>query len=162
MVRRLVLIALGLIAASTAGWHFFLQLQTIPLTEPMGMWETNYVSIAQHWPAGYQWGNFVLGHDNYGPAYPLFCRPFIHFIADIYQAHRIANLTALLAACGVLWWILRANRCAPVIAAAATAQTPSNNAVPTAPRRDCTLGWPSAKITSISSATRKSGRACTE
>ena len=119
--RRLVIIALWLLAATAGAYHLFLQLRTIPLDEPMGMWETNYVSIAQHWPQGYQWGNFVAGHDNYGPGYPLFCRPFIHFIPDIYQAHRIANLAALLAACGVLWRILRAHRCAPVIAAAATA-----------------------------------------
>jgi hypothetical protein len=105
----------------TAGYHLFVHLQTIGLREPMGMWETNYVSIATQWPHQYQWGNFVAGHDNYGPGYPLFCRPFLALVPDLYQALRVANLVALLAACSVLWWILRANRCTPVITAAAVA-----------------------------------------
>lgn len=117
----MTVIALWLMAAMTAGYHLFVHAQTIPLREPMGMWETNYVSIAQHWPDQYQEGNFVLGHDNYGPGYPFFCRAFIPLFADIYVAHRVANLVALLAACGVLWWILRANRCPAVITAVVTA-----------------------------------------
>jgi hypothetical protein len=112
--------ALWFIAAAAASYHLFLQAKTLTLAEPMGMWETNYVSIAAHWPGQYQWGNFVAGHDNYGPGYPLFCRPFLLVFADVYLAHRVANLVALAAGCGVLWWILRANHCSPAVAAAAT------------------------------------------
>ncbi len=117
----MLVVALWLGTAVAAGYHLFLHLRTIGLREPMGMWETNYVSIAAQWPHQYQWGSFVAGHDNYGPGYPLFCRPFLALLSDIYVAHRVANFVALAAASGVLWWILRANRCAPVVAAAVTA-----------------------------------------
>lgn len=115
-------LALMLGALLVAGSHAAAHLRTLTLGEPMGMWETTYVAIARAWPYQYQFGNFVAGHDNYGPGFPAFCRPFLALVADPYVAQRLANLTALLAATGALAWILRGNRCSwPVTAATSAA-----------------------------------------
>lgn len=103
-----------LAAALVFAYYLAFELSTIRLAEPMGTWETIYASIARVWPHEYQAGNFVAGHDNYGPGYPAFCRPFICAFADIYVAHRVANLVALATACLVLAGILRLNGCSRV------------------------------------------------
>lgn len=117
----LVRAALVLGAALAIAVHGFSEIRTLRLREPMGMWETTYASISRVWPHEYQLGNYVAGHDNYGPGYPAFCRPFVHLIADVYVAHRTANLVAICAACAALFGILRSNRCSVPICAAVTA-----------------------------------------
>lgn len=116
-IRRLVHGAVWAAALAVFGYHLLLELRSVPLQEPMGMWDTIYASIARTWPHQYQWGNYVLGHDNYGPGYPAFCRPFIALIGNVYVAHRAANVVALAASCILLGWLLRSNRC-PAYAAA--------------------------------------------
>ena len=110
-VRRGVGVALWAAAALVVGYHAAVEIASIPLGEPMGFWETVYASIAREWPHGYQWGHFIAGHDNYGPGYPAFCRPFLFVFTDVYVAHRVANLFCLAAACILLAVLLRGNRC---------------------------------------------------
>ena len=98
---RLLAVALWLGSLTVLGYHLLVEVTTIGLPEPMGLWETTYASLARVFPHEYQPGNFVLGHDNYGPGYPAFCRPFLALIADPYAAHRVANLVALALAADV-------------------------------------------------------------
>ncbi len=92
------------------------------------MWETAYASIARAWPGQYQWGNYMAGYDGYGPGYPAFCRVFLLAVGDPYEAHRIANLAALLAACGLVAWLFRLSRCPAAVAAAGVAVVFAANA----------------------------------
>lgn len=108
-------------AAAVAAYHLFVELSTVALQEPMGVWETAYASIARAWPGQYQYGSYVAGYDGYGPGYPAFCRVFLAAIGDPYAAHRVANLAALLCACALVGWLLRRVRCPGHIAAAAVA-----------------------------------------
>jgi hypothetical protein len=122
--RRLTLlvqISLVLGAVLVIAVHGYSEVRALYLSEPMGMWETTYESIARVWPHEYQLGNYVAGHDSYGPGYPAFCRPFLGLFADGYFAHRAANLFAICAACAALVCILHACRCSVPIIAATTA-----------------------------------------
>jgi hypothetical protein len=118
---RLLALALWLGALTVLGYHLLVEVTTIGLPEPMGLWETTYASLARVFPHEYQPGNFVLGHDNYGPGYPAFCRPFLALVADPYAAHRVANLVALALAAAVLAWLLRQNRAPAAVAAGVVA-----------------------------------------
>jgi hypothetical protein len=118
---RLLAVALWLGSLTVLGYHLLVEVTTIGLPEPMGLWETTYASLARVFPHEYQPGNFVLGHDNYGPGYPAFCRPFLALIADPYAAHRVANLVALALAAAVLAWLLRQNRAPAAVAAGVVA-----------------------------------------
>jgi hypothetical protein len=109
------------VSLTVLGYHLLVEVTTIGLPEPMGLWETTYASLARVFPHEYQPGNFVLGHDNYGPGYPAFCRPFLALIADPYAAHRVANLVALALAAAVLAWLLRQNRAPAAVAAGVVA-----------------------------------------
>lgn len=117
-MRKVVRIALWSAAALVVGYHAVVEITSISLGEPMGLWETVYASIAREWPQQYQWGHFVLGHDNYGPGYPAFCRPFLLVFSDVYVAHRVANLVCIVAACVLLAGLLRLNKCRGPITAA--------------------------------------------
>jgi hypothetical protein len=99
------LLWLGVIAAG--GYHLAIQGLGLRLPEPMGSWETVYAAVAQAWPDQYQWSHYTDGHDGYGPGYPAFVRPFLLLGLDVYVAHRLANLAALLAACAWLGRLLR-------------------------------------------------------
>jgi hypothetical protein len=116
-LTRLLPLGLWLGALMVLGYHLAVEVTSIGLPEPMGFWETAYASIARVFPHEYQPGNFVLGHDNYGPGYPAFCRPFLALIADPYVAHRVANLVALVLACAVLTRLLRQNRASRAVTA---------------------------------------------
>ncbi|HVZ63859.1 MAG TPA: hypothetical protein VG936_04660 [Lacunisphaera sp.] len=110
-LRPAVLACLWIAAIVAAGYHLYVQGRAVGLAEPMGMWDTNYVALAQVWPHQYQAGHFVDGFDPYGPGYPTFVRPFLRAMRDPYVAHRLANFAALAAACVMLALLLRANRC---------------------------------------------------
>jgi hypothetical protein len=120
-LRQILLLALGAAALITAAYHLACELRTLSLTEPMGMWETSYAAVARVWPHEYQFGSYVSGHDNYGPGFPAFCRPFLAAIGDVYVAQRVANLAALAGACLVLALILRGNGCGGAECAAVAA-----------------------------------------
>jgi hypothetical protein len=109
--RKVVEIALWSAAALVVAYHAAVEIASISLGEPMGLWDTVYASIAREWPQQYQWGHFVLGHDNYGPGYPAFCRLFILAFPDVYVAHRVANLVCIVVACVLLAGLLRLNKC---------------------------------------------------
>jgi hypothetical protein len=91
-------------------YHFAMVLATVRLSEPMGYPEVVYRGIAEVWPHQYQPGHFVDAQDNYGPGYSTFCRPFLALLSDPYEAARVANLVALVAATGILLAILRLDR----------------------------------------------------
>jgi hypothetical protein len=91
-------------------YHLALVAATLRLGEPMGYPEVVYRGIAEVWPHQYQPGHFVDAQDNYGPGYSTFCRPFLALGLDPYVAARVANLSALLGATGILLGILRVNR----------------------------------------------------
>ena len=114
-------LSLAAAAAITAGYHLNCEVRTLSLPEPMGMWETSYAAEARVWPNEYQYGNYVCGHDNYGPGYPAFCRPFLAALGDVYVAHRASNLVAIAGACCLLVGILRGNGCPWPECAATTA-----------------------------------------
>jgi hypothetical protein len=95
---RIVAAALWTGSLVVAAYHAALVSATVRLGEPMGLWEVTYAFIAREFPSGYQWGHFVLGHDNYGPLFPLFCQPFIYALGNPYLAGRVANALALLGA----------------------------------------------------------------
>ncbi len=120
-VRGIVRAALWLAAIGVAGYHLALEASTLGLAEPMGMSETVYASIMHLWPHQYQWGHFVLGQDNYGPGYPALCSLFLLATPDVYLADRLANLASIAAACALLAWLLRRNRCRPEVTAGVVA-----------------------------------------
>ncbi|HEY1792678.1 MAG TPA: hypothetical protein VGG34_07150 [Opitutaceae bacterium] len=108
-------------AAVVLSYHAALVLRAIALAEPMGKWETVYASVLRAWPHEYQWGNFLAGHDNYGPGYPAYCQPFLLLLGDPYVACRTASLVALVLASAVFAWLLRRGACPAARAAAWTA-----------------------------------------
>lgn len=117
-ISRLLAIALWTAAAITLGMHLALHVAATRLEMPMGSWETVYAAIARVWPAQYQWENFVVGHDGYGPGYPTFMRPFLALGGDVYLTHRIANLGTLIAIVALLARLLRSVGCPRVSVAA--------------------------------------------
>jgi hypothetical protein len=119
--RKLLTAAVWTGAVTVAGYHLFLEAATITLPEPMGIWETAYSSIDRMWPNQYHLGNFVLGHDNYGPGYPAFCRPFLWAFANVLVAHRVANLVLIAGASLLVGLLVRINRGSPSITAAVVA-----------------------------------------
>jgi hypothetical protein len=52
--QRLIRAALWIGSAMVVAYHLVLELSTITLPEPMGLWETVYASIARTWPNQYQ------------------------------------------------------------------------------------------------------------
>jgi hypothetical protein len=114
-------IGLWLGVAVVVAYHLGLELATIRLQEPMGFWETVYAARAEVWPHQYQIGNYINGHDGYGPGYPAFVRPFLWLGIDVYVAHRLANLVAILSSCALIFWLLRQQRCSHFMAASLTA-----------------------------------------
>jgi len=89
------------------GYHFGIEWKALGLTEPMGSWETGYASIARAWPNQYQWDHWIDGHDGYGPGYPTLVQFFLRAGLDVYVAHRLVNLIAILLACGLVARMLR-------------------------------------------------------
>lgn len=89
------------------GYHFGIEWKALWLTEPMGSWETVYASIARAWPNQYQWDHWIDGHDGYGPGYPTLVQFFLRAGLDVYVAHRLVNLIAILLACGLVARMLR-------------------------------------------------------
>ena len=104
---RLAAIILWTLALAVGGYHLVLEVMTLRLPEPMGIWETAYASEVRIWPHQYQPGHFVEGFDPYGPGYPATVRPFLALGMGTYPAHRLASLLALLGASALLAWTLR-------------------------------------------------------
>src|SRR5688572_14755917 len=110
-IERLFSVALWVATAVVGGYHLGLQITTIGLETPMGFWETTYVARANAWPDQYQWSHYLDGHDGYGPGYPAFVRPLLWTGLDVYVAHRLANLIAIVGACALVWRLLRHQGC---------------------------------------------------
>jgi hypothetical protein len=118
---RVIEVVLWVGAIVVGGYHLGLQVVAIGLPEPMGSWETVYAAIARVWPEQYQWVNHVEGHDGYGPGYPAFVRPFLLVGFEVYVAHRLANLVAILLAGGLVVRLLLQRGCPAWATAALTA-----------------------------------------
>jgi hypothetical protein len=121
-------LALWIGTVVVGSYHLCLELLTVTLPEPMGFWETAYAARARIWPNQYQFGHYINGHDGYGPGYLAFVRPFLWTGLDVYAAHRIANLVAILLTCALLMRLLRHHCCPLAIAAALTVILYSLNA----------------------------------
>lgn len=94
-----------LVSSYHVGMHLFSLTQSLP----MGSWETVYAAIARVWPHQYQWENWMDGHDGYGPGYPCFVRPFLITGLDVYVAHRLAGLLALILVCALVAGLMLRN-----------------------------------------------------
>jgi hypothetical protein len=110
-----------LAAAVVVGYHLLLECESIGLETPMGCPETIYCAVAKAWPHEYQAGHYVEAQDNYGPVYPLLCRPFQVAGLGIYSAARTANLFFIVGATLLLALILWANGCRSDVAVAGCA-----------------------------------------
>lgn len=119
--RRVLRIAVWIGSLGVIAYHLALEASALRLEEPMGTWEVTYAAIAREWPSEYQPGHFVLGHDNYGPGYPAFCRPFLAVLHDPYLAGRLANLAALVAAAALVVAMARRSRASWTASVAAAA-----------------------------------------
>ncbi len=107
--RRVTAFALWVGIALVGGYHLGIELRALQLREPMGSWETVYAAIARAWPHQYQWEHHVDGHDGYGPGYPTLVQPLLRAGVELYFAHRLVNLVAILATSAVIVRLLLAN-----------------------------------------------------
>ncbi len=114
--RAVTAFALWVGVVLVGGYHLGIELGALRLSEPMGSWETVYAAIARAWPHQYQWDHFVDGHDGYGPGYPTLVQPLLRAGLDVYFAHRIVNLLAIVAAGALVVRLLLQQGCARRIA----------------------------------------------
>ena len=94
-------------AAGVGAYHLVLEWRALTLREPMGIWESYYISLSRHWANLYERGHFTDALGLYGPVYPATVRPLLAAGFEPYLAHRLAAFLALLAACGLVAFYLR-------------------------------------------------------